>query len=318
MAKQIVSIGDLVIDLVLDVKLPVTINQHQMSPSLQFEPGGAANVVLAARHMGLDVAVLGTVGADFQGQMLKDILEQAGVDTSALIIAPNSTTTTVIALTDRQQNGHVFLGHYGEGDSIPMTSTAHEILKRTDAVFIPGYTLVEERLQPLIEGVLSAIKTTDISLYFDVGPFLGQLPYEQVETVLALTDVLLLNEEEIPYVTQGKTTVEACRQLLDHYPELMIVLKIGASGCRILSREAEIICEGYKVDVVDTVGAGDSFAGAFMWAQLNGLPLSDCGKIANAMGAASVQKAGGGRNTPTCREVQNILNANHVGINLSC
>lgn len=318
MAKHIVSVGDLVVDLVLEVQLPITIDQHQMSSSLQFETGGATNTIMAARRMGLDVAVLGTVGADFQGRMLKEVLDQEAVDTSALVIPSESTTTTVIALTDKQQQGHVFLGHYGISDPIPMTPIAQQVLAQSDAVFILGYTLVEERLQPLIEDVLTYIDTNDIPLYFDVGPFLGQLAHEQIETVLQLTDVLLLTEDEIPFVTQGKTGIEACQELLERYPNLLIVLKTGESGCQIMSHQTSIICEGYKVDIVDSIGAGDSFAGAFMWAHLNGMSLADCGKIANAMGAASVQKIGGGRNIPTCQEVQEILNTNHVGIDLLC
>ena len=318
MAKQIVSVGDLVVDLILEVQLPAIIEQHQMSPSLLFEPGGAANTVLSARHMGLDVAVLGTVGDDFQGQMLRDILEKAGVDISTLVITPNSTTSTIVALTDNVNHGHVFLGHYGEGDSIFLTSDAKDTLRRADAVFIPGYTLVEARLEPLIHGVFDVIKSHGKTLYFDVGPFLGQLPHTQVERVLKHTDVLLLTEDEIPFVTRGKTTVADCKLLLEQFPNLLIVIKKGAEGCQILSGTTDITCDGYPADVVDTVGAGDAFAGAFMWAHLNGMPLKACGRIANAMGAASVQKAGGGRNVPTCQEVQAILDTNQVGINLSC
>jgi len=317
MAKQIVTVGDLVIDLVLAVQLPVGIDQHQMSPSLQFEPGGAANTIIAARHMGLDVAVLGTVGSDFQGQIIKEILVQKGADTSALVIPSDSTTTTVVALTDKQQNGHVFLGHYGEGDSITLTPSAQTILLQSDAIFMPGYTLVEDRLKPLIDGVFAHLDANDIPFYFDVGPYLGQLADQNIEHVLKRTDVLLLTEDEIPFVTQG-TGIDACVQLLDDYPDMLIILKSGASGCQILSQHSSIMCHGYKADVVDTVGAGDSFAGAFMWAHLNGMSLHDCGRIANAMGAASVQKAGGGRNTPTCADVQHILNLNQVGIDLQC
>lgn len=321
MAKHIVSVGDLVVDLVLEVQLPVTIDQHQISPSLLFEPGGAVNTILAACRMGLGVAVLGTLGTDLQGQMLKDVLEQEAVDTSALTIPPDSTTTTVIALTDKQQQGHVFLSRYGEGESITMTATAQTVLFQSDAVFIPGYTLIEERLQLLIDGVFAHLATNNLPFYFDVGPFFGQLSPERIETILRLTNVLLLTEDEIPFATQGEAGVEACINLLDDYPNLMIVLKLGKAGCQIISQQTNITCDGYKVDIVDivdTVGAGDSFAGAFMWAHLNGMSLSDCGKIANAMGAASVQKIGGGRNIPSCEDVQAILDINRVGITLPC
>ena len=318
MVKQIVSVGDLVLDLVLDVRLPVEIDQHQMSPTLQIEPGGAVNTIVASRHIGLDVAVLGTVGSDFQGQMIKAVLDEKGVNTSALLIPADSTTTTVIALTDKQKNGHVFLGNYGEGSSFSLTPTAQNILLQSDAVFMPGYTLIEDRLQALVAGVFDKISSNNIPFYFDVGPYLGQLSEPRLEQVLGLTDVLFLTEEEIPFVAQGNTDFAACLQILDDYPNMLIVLKTGAAGCQIMSQYSSIVCRGYDVNFVDAVGAGDSFAGAFMWAHLNGMSLDDCGRIANAMGAASVQKIGGGRNTPTCDEVQQILDANHVEIDLQC
>lgn len=319
MAKRIASVGDLVVDLVLDVVLPAQIDQHQMSPSLLFEPGGAATVVLSARRMGLDVSVLGAVGADFQGRMVKEVLDLEGVDTSVLLMTAGSTTTTVVALTDQRQKGHVFLGHYGEGEPITLTSAALEVLKQVDAVFMPGYTLVEERLKPLVAQTLAFLAAHQTPFYLDVGPFLGQVSPDAVDDVLAVTDILLLTEEEIPFVTRGQTSTAALQKLIERYPRMLIVLKSGAKGCQIFSGASSVMCAGYPVaDVVDTIGAGDAFAGAFMWAHLQGLPFDECGKIANAMGAASVCKAGGGRNVPDRSEVQNILDRYHTGLQLPC
>ena len=72
--KRLVTVGDLVLDLVVDARLPLHPDQHQTAKRLQFEAGGACTTILAARRMGLDVAALGTVGDDLQGRMLLDIL----------------------------------------------------------------------------------------------------------------------------------------------------------------------------------------------------------------------------------------------------
>ena len=119
MAKRLVTVGDLVLDLLLDVQLPVVTDAHQLSPDMQLEPGGACTTLLAARNLGLAAVPLGTVGDDFQGRMLLEMLAEAGIDVSALVRHPQSTTTTVVALSDRQQPAHVFLGYYG--DSPPIT-----------------------------------------------------------------------------------------------------------------------------------------------------------------------------------------------------
>lgn len=316
MTKRIVSVGDLVVDLLLDVKLPVKVDEHQMSQTVVFEPGGASTTIFAARQMGLDVTAIGTVGSDFQGQMIIESLDNAGVDTSALVIPTNSTTTTVVALADSIQNGHVFLGHYGQGEHIELTSPAEATLTTADAVFMPGYTVVEERLHEFVQSVFELLGNHQLPFYFDVGPFAAQLPAETVETILQLVDVLLLTEDEILSVTGGQSGVAACAELLDTYTDMIIVIKTGASGCHILSQVDDIYCEGYSVNIVDTIGAGDSFAAAFMWAHLNGYSLKDCGKIANAMGAASVEKAGAGRNVPSKKRIQSILDANQENIKL--
>lgn len=318
MVKRLVTVGDLVVDLLLDVRLPVAADEHQMSPTLLLEPGGACSTILAARNLGLHVAALGAVGADFQGGMLLDILAEAGVDTSGLLMPAGSTTTTVVALADRQRGGHVFLGNYGEGPDIPLTDAARNQLRHADVLFIPGYSLVEGRLRPLVDGVLAVVNDSPTPLYVDVGPFMAQLERIKLERVLALTDVLLLTEDEIPFVSDGESGIKACRRLLDRYPSLLIVLKLGESGCQIMTSEIDMRCPGFPATVVDTIGAGDAFAAAFIWSRAQGYALVDCGTIANAMGAASVTRAGAGRWAPTCSEIQALLDKHKTGLQLLC
>ncbi len=318
MTKVLVTVGDLVVDLLLDVRLPVRADDHQMSPTLLLEPGGACSTILAARNLGLDVAALGAVGADFQGRMLLDIMAGVGVDTSALLMPTGSTTTTVVALADQEGGGHVFLGNYGKGPDIALTDAARAQLQRADVVFVPGYSLVEERLRPLIDGVLEFVNDSPTPLYVDVGPFMGQLERAMVERILGLTDVLLLTEDEIPFVSDGEAGIKACRRLLQRYPSLLIVLKLAEMGCRIMAPEIDMRCPGFPVAVIDTIGAGDAYAAAFIWSRAQGYALADCGTIANAMGAASVTKAGAGRGAPACGEVQALLDKHKTGLQLSC
>ena len=95
---------------------------------------------------------MGTVGDDIIGRLLKSMLDDAGVDTSALIIPPESTTTTVLALSDQQNGAHVFLGYNGRSPAIELSTAAREKLKAADAVFMAGYSMVEQRMEPLNFG----------------------------------------------------------------------------------------------------------------------------------------------------------------------
>lgn len=318
MPKGLVTVGDLVVDIVLDAVLPLQPEQHQTAKRLRFEAGGACTTILAARNLGLDVAALGAVGDDLQGRMLLDMLVDAAVDTSAILIPPGSTTTTVIALTDSGQGRHVFLGHYGVGADIDFTDAVEDRLAEADAVFIPGYTLAEARLSPLVAGLCDWLAKQGGRLYFDVGPFARKLTPAQIDQILSLCHVLLLTEDEIPFVAADADGIDACRRLCRQYAQLTIALKLGAAGCRVISRDLDVVCPGFAVAVVDAVGAGDAFAGAYIWADLNGFSPRECGTIANAMGAASVTRAGAGASVPSLADVQLLLDQQNTGINISC
>lgn len=318
MAKRLVTVGDVVVDILLETRLPVEADAHYMTPTLLIEPGGACSTLLAAQNLGLEaVAPLGAAGDDLHGRMLVDMLAEAGIDVSALVVPPNSSSTMVIALSDPQDPAHVFLGKYGDSPPIPLTAAAISQLERADVVYMSGYSVVERRLAPLVEGVLEFMETSETPFFVDVGPFLDQLDQAGVERVLRVADLLMLTDEEARFVAAGESELAACRRLLDSYPDLRIVLKRGAAGCHLLARDLDIACPGFPAAmVVDTIGAGDAFAGAYIWAELQGYSPAECGTIGNAMGAASVGKAGAGRNVPTLAEAQRILDDNQTGIKL--
>ena len=318
MTKRLVTVGDLVVDLLLEAKLPLEAGAHQMSPSLDFQPGGVCTTVFAARNLGLDVAALGAIGGDLQGTLLLENLVKTGVDVRAVERAAESTTTSVIAIADTENGEHVFLGHYGAGPVCDFTQEAAAQLDRAEAAFIPGYSLVDERLTRLIDGALDFLEAAELPLYVDVGPFMGGLPRDNLERVLHLTDTLLLTEDEIAFVTGGMHGADACRGLLQAHPEMQSALKLGEAGCRVMTICDDLFCHGFSVGVRDTIGAGDAFAGAYIWARLHDFSLLDCGAIANAMGAASVMKHGAGFNAPTRAETQAILDENQTGIDLTC
>ena len=310
--KTLVTVGDLVVDFLLDVRLPVVAGGHQTARSLRFEAGGACTTIFAARGMGLAVSALGAVGDDVPGRFLLGELADADVDVGALQVPAGSATTTVISLSDSDKGGHVFLGRYGEGSDIDFDESAAQGLERADAVFVPGYTLLESRMAGLVDGALDWLARNRRRVYFDVGPFLGDLPRQLIDGALRHVDTLLLTEDEIAFVADDMD------ELLARHGQLTVILKLGADGCRIVSRDEAILCPGFAAEVIDTIGAGDAFAAAWIWADLNGRSPRDCGTIANAMGAASVMRAGAGRNSPTCRDVQAILDANNTGIVLTC
>lgn len=306
MGGHVVSVGDLVLDVVLPVRLPVVGGEHQEPAFRRVEPGGAANFLFAARHMGLQVTAAGAVGADVFGQLILDALRADGIDTAHVVSAPGSTSTLVIALADPASGQHAFIGHYGSGPDVPYPDGLDAALSYADALFVMGYTFAEKRIVPLALRALDQAKAIELPVYLDVGPFMAAVPPDLVQHVTAQADVMLMTEDEVALVCEGCTGDKAYAALLERGPHTLIV-KQGASGCVVMTRDGQTHVSGYPAEVVDTIGAGDCFAGAFLAGRLRGLDLLDAARLANAMGAATVQKAGAGRNAPSCVEVMDIL-----------
>lgn len=317
MGKHIVSIGDLVLDVILPVKLPVLPAQHQEPKSRRLEPGGAANFMIAAQHMGLEVTAAGVVGDDLFGTYILDALWQAGINTTYVVAGPDSTSTLVVVLTDQEAGEHVFIGHYGDGPEVLYPDGLDKVIARADLLFVMGYTLAERRVMPMALRAIEQAVAVNIPIYLDVGPFMALVSPNNIQWVIERTALLLMTEDEVPLVSGGRTGSAAYRHLLDSGPSALVV-KRGPSGCTLITQDGQEHIPGYPVEVVDTVGAGDCFAGAFVAGRLGGLSLCNSARLANAMGAAAVQKVGAGRNAPTCAEVLAVLQQAGEEVDFPC
>ncbi len=317
MPKYVISIGDLVLDVILPARLPVLPAQHQQPVGRRLEPGGAASFLVATRRMGIDVSAAAAVGADPFGTLLVDMLNQEDIDTSYVQAIPGATTTLVIVLTDQESGEHVFIGNYGEGGDVPYPAGLDNEIDKAGALFMFGYTLAEKRVVPLAFRAMECAVSANVPVYFDAGPFLASVPEDLIRRTVRLTSLLLMTEEEIPLVASGRSGQAALSQLLGEGPSVLVI-KQGAAGCKLVTKEGQWSVPGYPAKVVDTVGAGDCFDGAFVAGQLRGLDLYNSARLANAMGAAAVQKVGAGRNAPTCDEVMAVLQRAGEGINFQC
>lgn len=317
MNKRIVSVGDLVVDLITPVSLPILPFQHQEARSLLIEPGGGCNFVIMASRLGADVLAVGALGDDVFGTQLLQVLRAEGVDTRGVTVYPDSRTTVVYALIDLAKKEHVFIGCPGGGPDVYYSDSLDVIIKSGGAIFLQGYNLHERQIESLIANVVERGRLAGIPIYFDVGPTVRHVPFERVRGVVEGSDVLMMTEDELPLAANGRHGESAYEFLLELGPHTLVI-KQGAKGCSLVSRDFREYVAGFQVNVVDTVGAGDCFDAAFIYGQLLGFDLRTSARLANATGAASVQKMGAGRNVPTCAEVQAILDEAGVGIQLSC
>lgn len=312
--RRVVSLGDLVMDIITPVKLPILPFQHQEASEFRPEPGGGCNFIIAALRLGLRVTALGAVGDDAYGAELIAILRAEGADMSAVWVAPGSNTATVLDLIDLDTHQHVFIGHKANGAPTPYSVGADQAIRAADALFFQGYTLLETQLVEFVDEVLQRARDYGKLIFFDSGPTVAYTTRERLAFALAHSDIVLMTEDEISVTAPGLSG-EAAFEALFAQGVKVLVIKQGAAGCTVITPDERISVPGFPVRVVDTVGAGDCFDAAFIYGMVHRLGLRDCALLANAAGAAMVQKLGGGRSAPTRTEVEALLRA-HTSLEL--
>lgn len=296
--KPFVTLGDLIADLYLGIeRLPVEADRHQDVSGIVLGPGGAGNALVAAARLGLPAIALGGVGDDWVGQRVLGQLRAEGVSVEHVTWMPGEATAVAVVL--RADDGaHVFLGYYGTRGPRTLPDRYRPILQSAGVVLVDGWTFRHDWPEMILAGAEMAARAGACVL-FDPGP---QLPQIDPAWLTAMTQggtahVLLMTEDEA-HLMQGKVHLSGLQA---------VIVKRGASGCVISTADRTIDCPGYPVEVRDLTAAGDCFAAAVAWGILRGQPWEVIGAVANAVGAAKVQKIGTALAAPTRAEVAAIL-----------
>ncbi len=308
---DLVVIGDLVADIIVPVtRLPLRADEHGWADGLFTELGGACTTLVAARRMNLSVAALGMVGEDEYGAKILNMLAGEGVDVSHVFIPPGRQTVLCVVITDRKGE-HVFLGIKDHRPQERCPPAWLEIVRQARSVFANGYTLLDMLDPGDVLTVLQGARAEGVPIFFDPGPSITVLKPALLEQVLSTIDVLLLTAEESRHVTDA-AGADAARALQLCGPRV-VVLKMGPAGCIVAAGDELIEHPGFDVQVVDTVGAGDAFVGAFIAGYLRGGSWQECAALANAMGAAVAAARGAGRRVPGAGRVVEILAGDGAG-----
>jgi sugar/nucleoside kinase (ribokinase family) len=179
------------------------------------------------------------------------------------------------------------------------------ILASAEAVYADGWGESQPAAEIVVEALHRA-RAHGVPTFFDPGPGNPSLDNDWHRRALAETRVAILNESEVRRISGQNDVLQAARALAGMGPEAVFV-KRGANGCLAIRGQEVAESPGFRVPVVDTTGAGDSVGAAVMSGWLAGLPLPILATLADAMGAAKVQKQGTGRSMPTRDEIRAVL-----------
>ena len=287
---KLLHTGQVIIDLVMAVdKLPQA-GGDVLAQSARFEAGGGFNVMAAARRNGLPVVYLGRHGTGHFGDLAREAMNTQGIQIGIAQRAERDTGLCV-AITDASAE-RSFVSCIGAEGELTAEDLASVSVEAGDYVYVSGYSLLHVgKAQALVDWVLAL--PSAIKVVFDPGPLVDSPDAPLMQALLPRIDLWTSNAVEALKFTGTSGIAEALTRLTDLLPPtVLMVVRDGPQGCWI-SQGAE--CRhvpGFKVDAVDSNGAGDAHAGVFVAGLAQGLSAFDAARRANAAAALAVTRWG--------------------------
>lgn len=258
--KYIVGIGELLWD---------------MLPEGKKIGGAPGNFAFHAAQMGFNSLVISALGGDALGEELLDELNVKKLN--AITPKVDYPTGTVLIELDDQGVPVYEIKQNVAWDNIPYSDELDVIAKNTVAVAFGSLAQRGAISHATITKFLDAM-CDDCYKIFDINLRQGFYTKEIIEESLKRCNILKINDEELVIVSRlfeysGTDLQEKCQQLLDDYKLRKLILTCGVNGSYVFSREGVSFVETPKVEVADTVGAGDSFTASFICSLLKGRTL---------------------------------------------
>lgn len=186
-------------------------------------------------------------------------------------------------------------------------------IRQSKILFCNGYDF-DELSPSLLESAVECAVESGTSIFFDPGPrgksLLAGRPEEKraLGKLLRMSEVLLLTSEEAVSLTGIDDPILAGQELLKNGAcTKWVIVKMGPKGSILITKSSITCAPGFKVNIIDTVGCGDSFVAAIAFGFIHDLPLSYTLTLANAVGAATAMGCGAGRNVASLRKVLELL-----------
>lgn len=229
--------------------------------------GGPYNVARTVGRLEQPVAFLGRLSTDGFGTRLRRELEADGVGMDSVV--PTDAPTT-LALVELDAAGHAVYRFYAAGTSAPglTLEAARSVLPgRPEALYLGTLGIVFEPIASTLEQLAGQVgEDTLVALDPNIRPVAIEDPAAyraRLDRILRRTDVLKVSHDDLDWLSPGQPPAQAARQLLERGPAVVLVT-LGAEGALVISGEELVAVEAPRVEVVDTIGAGDAFMGAFL------------------------------------------------------
>lgn len=272
--------------------------------------GAETNVAVSLARLGVSAGWFSAVGRDELGDFVLSTIRGEGVDCSRV---RRGEAPTGLYLRDTLAEGTVRAFYYRAG-SAASRLTANDFdasyLDGAKVLHVTGITLaLSETCRALVHEAVASARQRGVLVSLDVN-FRSKLwsaaqARVAIEQLLPSVDLVFVGDDEAEAIWSARDT--ELMRLLSAFGPTQVVLKRGASGAHALHDGKVVESSGFRVPVVDTVGAGDAFAAGYLAALVWGFTIEERLRYSNAMGAYCVSSPGDFENAPSRPELEALL-----------
>jgi sugar/nucleoside kinase (ribokinase family) len=286
--KKILCIGDLALDVISQLKEPINYGNDTAS-KISSHPGGqAANVATWITRTNSKAHLVARTGNDPVGFALISDLDKYGVEHLNLMHSGRPTGVVVI-LVDANGERTMFPDNGANAD---LEVSDLPPLDDVDGVYLSGYALLDFRSRDAVLAMIMKVKAAGKPIYFDptTTGAMKIVSRDEVLSWVSQMDGILLNSEEALYLGDA-TDIEIAKKNLQKYTPL-VVIKLGSKGAIAVNENDSAKVSAVTTNVVDTTGAGDSFAAGFIPKWLETSDLTQALSAGAALAAKCVASVG--------------------------
>jgi sugar/nucleoside kinase (ribokinase family) len=250
-----------------------------------YKVGGCAiNVAKTLTNLGCDPYVVATVGGDQWGKMILHYLGRQRFHQNCIRIEQNKPSGYAVALVE-SSGERTFLTYKGCEDYFDAEMVGNDLLQEIGYVYLTGYYLLNPAYHRDMLRLLAQIRENGGKILFDPGPLVAEIAPDMLLSVIRLSSVVTPNETESEKIARKYQLAEEATGWSFAQGVDIVIEKAGGRGVRAWRRGESVTCPPYSVKSIDTTGAGDSFAGGFIYSLINGYPLDQAIRVASACGA---------------------------------
>lgn len=316
MKYDVIALGELLIDFTLNG------NSTQGNPLFEANPGGApCNVLSMLSKLGKKTAFIGKVGEDQFGRILRNTIEEVGIDSTYLL--NDSEIPTTLAFVHNMPDGDREFSFYRKPGADMMLSA--EDIK--EDMFEEGKIFHFGTLSMTHDGVRKAtlkaleyakkknmIISLDPNLREPLWDNLGNAKEKMLEAI-SYCDVLKISDNEIQFLTDEEDYDKGIAKLRKLYDIPLVCLTMGKDGSRAYYKDMRVEVKGFaQENVIDTTGAGDTFCGSVLgYICEHGIDdfdeesLKEMLTFANAAASLVTLKRGAIKSMPNVEEVSKLI-----------